>query len=351
MRICVINPDYYRSSGVTIAIKRIHQSLIGFNVDNYFVCCSSNSSQDISWIPGDRLTQFDLMSLNPFVVFLEFTKLKKWIEVNNIDLLHIHHRRLAILLSIFSSFLKINFVYSANLTYKFNVLFWIFSPKYAIAVTESVTQNLRNTTRTTFIKTIGNPTEFPEIYLYNGQKADLESAICVARLEDVKGHRNLLKAWSVLKNKMSCKLILVGEGALLQPLKRLSIELGIESLVYFKGYVKNVKLLYEENLFSILVSNIEGQGIVTIEAAAAGRPTLLTDVDGSRDCIPPGLILPNGITYGDIGGLSSALEYWFKHPKDVFLDGQNFFKFHKKNNSIEALGKEYAKIYSDIVSG
>ena len=125
-------------------------------------------------------------------------------------------------------------------------------------------------------------------------------AICIARLEKVKGHHNLIKAWSILKARgLNYTLTLVGEGSLHAELHDLIVNLGLENQIYFKGYTSDVELEIKKNMFAILVSEVEGQGIVTIESASVGRASILTDVDGSRDCLPPNRILPNGLPYGD----------------------------------------------------
>lgn len=342
-----MNPDYYRSSGVTIAIKRIHQAVSDSGIENYFVDCGCRDTlQDDSWMPVGRLLTFKLMSLNPLRLLLELFQFFSWVKSNKIKVIHVHHRRLLIILNLFKPFYDSELLYSANLTYKFNFLFWMFSPKNIIAITKSVEVNVTKTTRSAHIEVIGNPTEFPAIYPNNKLLADSKKAICVARFDSVKGHRHLIDAWYLLAQKgFRYQLLLVGEGVLLEKLRVRVKELKLGSLVVFYGYTSDVCSLYEQSLFSILVSEIEGQGIVTIEAASVGRASLLTDVDGSRDCLPPNRLLPNGVAFGDAVGLSNTIEYWFTHPLDVMNEGQIFFQFHKNINSFDAIGEKYTNAY------
>lgn len=352
LNICVVNPDYYRSSGVTVAIKRIHQSVSMHGIENFFVDCgySAAAHQDVSWMPENRLARFDLMSMSPFRLIYELGRFFFWLKSNNIDILHVHHRRLAAVLNVCGVLSGVALVYSANSTYKFNVWFWLFGPKSVIAITRSVADNVSDTTRAKNIAEIGNPTMFPSVCPDNRVLANARAAICVARLEEVKGHRFLIQAWHLLaKRGLRYQLLLVGEGSLMGELRNLTEELGLASLITFKGYLSDVDPLYEQSLFSILVSSVEGQGIVTVEAAAAGRASLLTDVDGSRDCLPPVRGLPNGVPFGDVAALAKLIEYWFSHSSEVLAEGQVFFEFHKSVNSLDAVGERYASAYRRLI--
>lgn len=349
--VCVVNPNYFRSSGVTIAIKRIHEAVSIYGIENYFVDCGyGNTPQDILWIPEGKLVKFNLMTRNPLRLLSEIFRFYSWAKRKNIGLIHVHHRRF-IILSMLSYFFDGTLLYSANLSYKFSFWFWLFSPKHVIAVTKSIEENVQKTIRAHYIDIIGNPTEFPLCYPSNEFLADPRKAVCVARLEPVKGHRYLIEAWNLLAQKgLRYKLLLVGEGGLQEQLHDLVRELGLDSLVSFHGYTADVSALYERCLFSILVSEIEGQGIVTIEAAAAGRASLLTDVDGSRDCLPPNRVLSNGLSFGDVEALSGAIEYWFSNPKAAIDEGRIFFDFHKEINSFKAIGEKYANVYKSLIS-
>jgi hypothetical protein len=79
--------------------------------------------------------------------------------------------------------------------------------------------------------------------------------------------------------------------------------------------------------FAILVSRVEGQPIVTLEAAAMGRATLLTAVHGSVDLIPSRAKLKNGLDYGNVKELAGAVQSWFAHPDDWSEKVRSFFIF------------------------
>lgn len=347
MRICIVNPNFYRSSGVTMAIRRIDEAVAPYGIENHFVGCGYGSEEeDLSWIRPERLARLPLMSLNPLALLGGLLRLKPLLDGWGIELIHVHHRRLLIVLTVTRWLHRRPILFSGNLTTPFSLGFWLFGPKRAIAVTESVRENLLATTRTRDIEVLGNPTPFPASCPPPDIEATRQRAVCVARLVPVKGHRTLIEAWAMLSQRgLRPRLALVGEGELKQSLQQRCRELGIEDLVEFRGYRADVQAEYERSLFAILVSSVEGQGIVTIEAAACGRASLLTDVDGSRDCLPPERGLPNGLRFGDAKGLADALEAWFGNPEAVAAEGRRFFEFHRALNSSAVLGERYARAY------
>lgn len=350
MKVCVINPNYYRSSGVTIAIRRIFEEVSKLGVEQHFInCCYGNEEEDKDWIPQERYCEFKLMSSNPAKLIYEILLFIKWLKKNDIHVIHVHHRRLASILLPLQLARVSTVLYTGQLTYQFTLCFWLASPKFVAAISQSVMKNVQATTRAKYIEVIGNPSEFP----IQCPKIEIDRvknrAICIARLEPVKGHEYLIDAWRILKNRgFEYELILVGEGSLRQQLEQKAVALDLSNNIHFRGYKKNVMKEMESCLFAILVSEIEGQGIVTLEAAACGRASLLTNVDGSRDCLPPQRYLPNGLPYGDSTALADALELWFANPIKVATEGRVFFDFHKALNSKQIIGNKYYLFYKKL---
>jgi len=144
--------------------------------------------------------------------------------------------------------------------------------------------------------------------------------------------------------------LLVGEGTLRQALERQVEVLGLVDAVEFRGFQKNVIPQIEQALFAVLASRNEGQGIVTVEAAARGRASLLTDVDGSRDCVSPDRALPNLVKLGDVVGLADALEAWFMQPALAVSEGRVFFDYLKDTSSSTVVANKYRALYEQVVT-
>jgi len=346
--ICMMNDNFYRSSGAAIAIKRISQALT--DVDYCVAGCADNDelSEDLSWVPAGKYERFDLKASNPIRIMSELTRFKKWFRTQGCDLVHCHHRRLSVLLQTAG----IPVLYTGQFAFRYATWFRWLRPRRMTAISPSVARNLIETTGREAVACIGNPAQFPETPPVIQLEKVKAKAVCIARLEPVKGHKNLLAAWKVLHDRGSrYELNLVGEGSLRSELEAQTRRDGTQDLIHFRGFTADVTSIVNECLFAVLASEMEGQGIVTLEAAAAGRASLLTAVPGSIDLLPPGQRLPNGVQFGDVEALADALEEWFAHPSVVAEEGARFFHFLKSSSDPSNIAREYTRVYQQILTG
>ena len=118
----------------------------------------------------------------------------------------------------------------------------------------------------------------------------------VGRLVEYKRVDDLLGAIKIIKGHIpdiQCKVI--GSGPQENKLKALAEEFGIADCVEFFGFVparKDVIALMKRSHVFCLPSVVEGFGMVTIEAMAAGIPYVNSDIPATRE-----------ITQGGMGGL------------------------------------------------
>ncbi len=345
MRVCMLNDNFYRSSGVGVAIRRIAGALTEVE---YVVAAGEvdDRMQDLSWIQEQRFAQFNLKSSNPVIVLHELRRFKRWFRANRCNLVHCHHRRMAVLIQL----IGLPVLYTGHLAFPYQSWFKWLHPRRMTAVTNSVATNILETTGRRVLACIGNPVEFPETAPAIDIDKVHDRAVCVARLEPIKGHVHLLAAWKLLLDRgHQYKLDLVGEGTLYEQLKAQIERDGLSDLVRFAGFSGDVSVLIKESLFAVLPSQMEGQGIVTLEAAALGRASLLTAIPGSIDLLPPDRQLPNGLAFGDVQALADALEQWFSNPAAVSDEGQRFFRFLKSSSDPNTIASEYTKVYRSIL--
>jgi glycosyltransferase involved in cell wall biosynthesis len=349
IRVCVLNPDFYRSSGVTIAIRRIFEAMPPEKVEFWFVAASCVTlEEDLSWIPEARFRRFDLMTGHPDRLVSETRTLLRYLRNAGVDVIHSHHRRLAIYARLLSGFIGAAPLYTAQLSYPFSLPFWLGAPRWCCSTSPSISANVRATTPVSHIIETGNPACFP-IEPAPIEKTSWRTAVCVARLEPVKGHIHLLKAWAKMSQK-DCRLVLVGEGSLRANLESLAAELGISDRILFAGYVAAPEIFVRESLFAILASEVEGLPLAAIEASGQGRAVLVTDVPGNRDLVPPHVTLPNRVPYGDVDALAQALDFWFSRPSAVAEEGILFRNFLKEKYDAPVVAEAYAKVYQSLVS-
>ena len=115
--------------------------------------------------------------------------------------------------------------------------------------------------------------------------------ISAGRLAEEKNWVTLLEAFAIAqKTQPNIRLVLLGDGPQADALHRLAGELEITDRVNFVGKVPFDEMpnyLKAADLFSF-ASVTETQGLVTLEAMAAGLPVVATDGSGTRDILEDG---------------------------------------------------------------
>lgn len=125
-----------------------------------------------------------------------------------------------------------------------------------------------------------------------GLEPDTPVALCAARLVDQKRHDVLFRAWSDLPTR--CVLLVAGDGPNRADLEALRTELGLEDRVWLLGNRRDMPRLLAAADVATLASDWEGLPVFVLEAMAAGRPVVATDVDGLREVVRDGggLLVP-----------------------------------------------------------
>ncbi|MBW1710880.1 MAG: glycosyltransferase family 4 protein, partial [Deltaproteobacteria bacterium] len=134
----------------------------------------------------------------------------------------------------------------------------------------------------------------------------------------------LLKAVDRLKH-LSLRLLIAGQGPSDQELRNLAKSLKIEHLVTFQGQISpgsHMAEMMSRAHFLVLPSHHEGRPNVVLEAMAAGRPVIGTDIEGIRELVKhteTGLLFPKG----DIKVLSEAIERLVENPELLIRMGRS----------------------------
>jgi phosphatidylinositol alpha-1,6-mannosyltransferase len=128
--------------------------------------------------------------------------------------------------------------------------------------------------------------------------ADRPVVVCVSRLVPRKGQDALIHAWPhVLRATPDAVLLLVGDGPYLGDLKRLADSLGVNRSVVFTGGVPWDELPAHFDAGDVFAMpcrtrrrglDVEGLGIVYLEASATGLPVVAGDSGGAPDAVLDG---------------------------------------------------------------
>jgi glycosyltransferase involved in cell wall biosynthesis len=107
----------------------------------------------------------------------------------------------------------------------------------------------------------------------------------LGRMTEIKRADDLLRAFAAVRRSRDADLLLVGDGPLRPQLEALAAELGIESSCHFVGYREDVGSYLAASDVIVLTSANEGTPVTLIEALAAERPVVSTNVGGVRDVV------------------------------------------------------------------
>lgn len=109
----------------------------------------------------------------------------------------------------------------------------------------------------------------------------------IGRLEPQKAHRDLLAAFARLVRSatVDVQLAVVGTGPLAGELEALARELGIDHHVVFAGFRSDVPELLQALDVVVFSSLYEGLPVALLEAMAAGRCVVTTDVPGILEAV------------------------------------------------------------------
>lgn len=105
----------------------------------------------------------------------------------------------------------------------------------------------------------------------------------------VKNHPMFLRAARRVRAEFpDAAFVIAGEGELMDSLRALAAELGIERDVFFTGRCTNVAALLSISEVCVLSSKAEGFSNAILEYMAAARPVVATDVGGAREAVIEG---------------------------------------------------------------
>ena len=111
----------------------------------------------------------------------------------------------------------------------------------------------------------------------------------VSKLWEGKGHELLIRAFKeIRKERPDARLVIAGEGYLMESLKGLVGQLELSDAVIFTGFMEDVPQIIATFDVAVLPSYFEGMGRVLLEAMAMEKPVVGTLVGGIPDLIEDG---------------------------------------------------------------
>jgi glycosyltransferase involved in cell wall biosynthesis len=116
----------------------------------------------------------------------------------------------------------------------------------------------------------------------------IKTILAIGRLETVKDHKTLIKAFQLVQETHPAQLVILGEGSLRSELLQTAAALGVEKKMVLPGFIpKPFSIISRSDVF-VMSSLYEGLPGVIIQALAYGCPVVSTDIGGSREILDDG---------------------------------------------------------------
>ena len=188
----------------------------------------------------------------------------------------------------------------------------------------------------------------------SGRDADIFQIVSVGRLDEMKGHRYLIAAVEqLISNGLLVRLRIVGEGPLRDELEVQIQESGLIDWVELLGARDSVDVRQELEAADLFVlagveaasGRVETQGVVLIEAQAAGLPVVTSNVGGVPSSLVDGetgvLCEPK-----NIGQIALAIQKYADNQELRLAHGRSASEFVAQRFSLATMLDDFEKIYA-----
>ena len=173
--------------------------------------------------------------------------------------------------------------------------------------------------------------------------------ISVGRLAPEKNWDTLVRAFAkVHQEHPETRLVLIGDGTARPSLEELAAELEVSERVTFTGalpFQEIPRYLKAADVFAF-ASVTETQGLVTIEAMAAGLPVVAVDGPGTRDIMEPGK--QGFLVENDPDALAKGLNKLLSDPQRIKRMSNSALK-KAKTFDVNQLGKQLLGVYEQAI--
>lgn len=173
--------------------------------------------------------------------------------------------------------------------------------------------------------------------------------LVAARLDPVKDHETLLRAWKELPARLSDVVLLVaGDGPKRAELEDLATKLDVVSRVSWLGTREDVGRLIDASELTVLSSRSEAAPFALLEAMAAARPIVATAVGGVPEMVADGV---EGLLVqsGDANALTSALTAVLDDADLSQRLGTAGRKRVRKQYQLEDMVSRYHELYVSVL--
>ena len=173
----------------------------------------------------------------------------------------------------------------------------------------------------------------------------------VARLDPIKNHACLIKAMKTVAARLpTAVLLVIGDGSLRTELESLTTNLGLQGHIKFLGARSDIPELLSVLDVFVLSSFSEGLSLTLIEACAAAKPIVATNVGGNAEIVKHqsnGLLVPSD----QPEDLARAILEILPHDAKAKLMGEKGRKKFEEEFMLDVMVKKYEDLYESCHGG
>jgi glycosyltransferase involved in cell wall biosynthesis len=188
------------------------------------------------------------------------------------------------------------------------------------------------------------PSEFEAIV----PSPDAHDFVFIGEFRELKGIFYLLEALVGVRapDGRRATLIMAGDGPDFEAARTRIETLGLGGRVTLAG-VQPARRMLALGLCAVVPSLAESLPYVVLEAAAACRPVIATDVGGISEIFGP--TAPRLIASGDAAALRTAMQDFMDHPDAADLEMKMRLEFIRTRFSIEAMTDDIEALYRKVI--
>lgn len=172
----------------------------------------------------------------------------------------------------------------------------------------------------------------------------------VANFIQYKGHAIFIGSWARLVMRFpGAVALLVGDGPQRDELQARAHALGLAGTLRFLGHDSDVAAVLSSADMLVHPSSQEGFSNAILEAMAAGKPVIATNVGGNSEAVQhgvTGLLVPTG----DADALAEAMISLAEQPDKVKKLGTAARRRAVDVFSLDAMVRNYERLYSDLAT-
>lgn len=178
-----------------------------------------------------------------------------------------------------------------------------------------------------------------------GLPDDCKVLLQVARFRPPKNQACVIKAVALLPSYVHA--VFAGEGEGMDDCKKLAMQLHVADRVHFLGIRNDIAALCATSDVGVVSSHWEGFGLAAVESMAAGKPVVVSAVDGLQQ-----IVSNEGLTFADDDEhqLAARLQRLLT-DHDYYQSMASFCQERAQHYSIERMAAAYVELYKKVLAG